>query len=177
MLHLLSLLLVAGTMSQITTVTIPAEADATLIEDPGGAAANGQGPHFFVGRTSQGANALRRGLLRFDVAGHVPAGARIEAASLTLYVSQTNAGPANVSLRRVLFDWGEGPSSSTGGQGAPAQAGESSAASSLRAGWRRAASGLWSGLSARHQSLRAFEPVAGVGLDTRTLEPKGLEVL
>ena len=119
-----SLLLVA-TMSQTTTVAIPAQKDATLIEDSGGGAANGQGPHFFVGRTSQGANAVRRGLLRFDVTRYVPAAARIEAAALTLNVSQTNAGPTQVSLHRVLFDWGEGPSSSSGGQGAPALPGDS----------------------------------------------------
>ena len=109
---------------QTLTVSIPATGDATLIESPDGGTANGQGPHLFVGRTGQPANGIRRGLVRFDVAGHVPAKALIESVSLTLNVSQTNAGPVDVSVHRLLAAWGEGPSSSNGGQGAPASAGD-----------------------------------------------------
>ena len=50
------------------TVRIEAGRDATLIEHPDGARANGSGPFFFVGRTSQGQNSVRRTLIWFDVA-------------------------------------------------------------------------------------------------------------
>jgi len=126
MLHLpwLLLLLAGAPAGQSRTVEIPAVADATLIEDPEGDLANGAGPVFHAGRTSQDQNNLRRGLLHFDVAAHLPAGAIVEDVALVLHCSQTNGGPAAVSLHRVLSAWGEGASSTTGGNGAPAQSGD-----------------------------------------------------
>ena len=53
------------------TVRIGAVRDATLIEDPDGALANGSGPFLFAGRTGQRQNSIRRGLLYFDVASAV----------------------------------------------------------------------------------------------------------
>lgn len=123
-LPLLLLLLAGAPGGTSRTVEIPAVADATLIEDPEGDLANGAGPVFHAGRTSQTQGALRRGLLRFDVAAHVPAGAIVEDVTLSLHCSQTNGGPATVSLHRVLAAWGEGASSTTGGNGAPAQDGD-----------------------------------------------------
>lgn len=126
MLHL-SLLLplfLAALPGQSRTSEIPASADATLIEDAEGDLANGSGPVFHAGRTSQTENGVRRGLLRFDVAAHVPAGAIVEEVSLALHCSQTNGGPTEVSLHRVLKPWGEGASSTNGGSGAPAQPGD-----------------------------------------------------
>lgn len=121
---LLTFLLPLAPAGQSQTVEIPASADATLIEDPEGDLANGSGPVFHAGRTSQSANNLRRGLLRFDVAEHVPSDAHIEDVTLVLQCSQTNGGPAAVSLHRVLAPWGEGASSTSGGSGAPAQPGD-----------------------------------------------------
>jgi len=126
MLHLPLLLplLLAPAPGQSQTVEIPAAADTTLIEDPEGDLGNGSGPVFHAGRTSQTQNSVRRGLVRFDVAAHVPAGAILEDVSLTLHCSQTNGGPAQVSLHRALAPWGEGASSTSGGSGAPAQPGD-----------------------------------------------------
>lgn len=126
MLHLpwLLLLLCGAPAGQSQTVEIHAAADATLIEDPEGDLANGAGPVFHAGRTSQSQNGLRRGLLRFDVAAFVPAGAIVEDVELTLHCSQTNGGPAAVSLHRARAAWGEGASSTSGGNGAPAQTGD-----------------------------------------------------
>jgi len=103
-------------------VTILADRDATLIEDPDGARANGTGP-LFAGRTNQGGPSKRRALLRFDVAGALPDGAVVESVELTLRLLPSNAGgPAR--LHRVLEDWSEGPSFAGGGGGAPAQPGD-----------------------------------------------------
>ena len=69
-------------------------------------------------------NGIRRAVLRFDVAARIPVGAKIEAVMLTLHASTTNGGARVASLHRVLAEWSEGPSVSTGGQGAPSQSGD-----------------------------------------------------
>jgi hypothetical protein len=120
---LLGILLLLFTPGQtsLQVIAIPASRDATLIEDPTGALANGSGPYFVAGRTNQPANAVRRGLLHFDVAGALPPNAVVAHASLTLHMSQSNSGPVDVAIYRVRTDWGEGSSFSTGSQGAPAE--------------------------------------------------------
>ena len=90
------------------TVSIEAERDTTLIEHPTGALANGSGPSFFIGRTSQPQNSIRRALIRFDVAGALPEGAVIESATLRLHVSRATFGARELTLHRVSEDWGEG---------------------------------------------------------------------
>src|SRR5262249_49951778 len=66
-----------------------------------------------------------RGLLKFDIAGAIPAGSRIIGASLLLYVVRTPGDGYDVGyfdLRRLLRNWGEGTNktSSAPGQGYPA---------------------------------------------------------
>jgi len=107
------------------TVHIMAERDATLIEDGNGALANGAGPALFAGRTGQAAFALRRGLIRFDVAAHLPERALIDRVFLSLYqTSGSNTAAHTVSLHRVLENWREGPAFSSGGGGAPSRPGD-----------------------------------------------------
>jgi hypothetical protein len=113
-------------------VRIPADRDATLIEfteitqpkkcpiNVGDVCANGSGPSFFAGHTNQSEFGTRRGLVHFDVAGALPENALIDGASLRLYQSSGNPEPSDVSLHRVLSDWGEGETTATGGQGVPA---------------------------------------------------------
>jgi hypothetical protein len=106
------------------TVTIEARRDATLIEDAEGGRANGSGPSFFVGRTSEDRGSIRRGLLYFDVASAVPRQAIVEHVALTLYANQGNNLARDLRLVRVLADWGEGPSAAAGGGGRPSEAGD-----------------------------------------------------
>jgi hypothetical protein len=115
--------LVAG-HADAGSVRVPASRDATLIESPSGAFANGAGAAFFAGRTNQAAGSVRRALVAFDVGAHVPRGAQIRSATLVLALSASNPGPGNVSVHRLLADWTEGPSSATGGSGAAAQPGD-----------------------------------------------------
>jgi hypothetical protein len=98
--------------------------DATLIESEGGTLANGSGSGLFVGRNSQAANGRRRALLAFDLAGEIPPGARITAAELLLELTPSHPDLSWISVHRLLAEWGEGPAASSGGGGAPAQAGD-----------------------------------------------------
>jgi hypothetical protein len=110
---------------QADMVHIPADRDATLIEDADGAYANGAGPAFFAGRNNQGQYALRRAVIHFDVAGHLPERALIDRAFVSLYqTSSSNTTSHSVSLHRVLENWSEGPAFSSGGSGAPAGPGD-----------------------------------------------------
>ncbi len=101
--------------------------DNTLYQqaDGGGNTSNGQGEHFFVGRTAR--DLIRRGLIAFDIAGNIPAGVTIESVTLTLHASSTRETPdIQVDLYPALSDWGEGASIAEGGEGggAPAQPGD-----------------------------------------------------
>jgi hypothetical protein len=112
----------------LTVLAVPVQAqnqidlgsskDNTLFEDVNGTLSNGAGPNFFVGKNNLGQ--LRRGVIAFDIAGSVPSGVTIDSVGLTLFMSQTSSGPQDIELRRLLADWGEGTSVSSGGQGAPA---------------------------------------------------------
>ncbi|HEU5180198.1 MAG TPA: DNRLRE domain-containing protein [Candidatus Polarisedimenticolia bacterium] len=97
--------------------------DATLIQNANGALANGAGPAIFSGRIGSSADSIRRALLAFDVA-LIPPGSTVKKAVLSLNLSATNSGPAAVSIRRVIADWGEGTSVSSGGAGAPSTDGD-----------------------------------------------------
>jgi hypothetical protein len=115
------------TPTRAATVSIVADRDNTLFESATGDISNGAGPSLFVGTTET--NLERRALLHFDVASAVPVEATVESAVLTLHLSRANTTvPQSVDVRRVLFDWGEGTSDSSGnlggGQGAPATTGD-----------------------------------------------------
>lgn len=116
----------AGSMagaSYQTRVLYPSQ-DNTLIESSTGELSNGAGPALFVGRTNQLENNLRRGLIAFDVAADLPAGAKVKSVMLTLTLEQTHAGDETIAVHRLLKAWGEGGSSHRGGRGAAAAAGD-----------------------------------------------------
>jgi len=109
------------------TVTVVADRDGTLIEHSDGAAASGAGPSVFAGRTNAADNGVRRAVLHFDLADALPRGGAqtIETATLVLNnLTESNTAPREYRLHRLLADWGEGASSSTGGTGAAAEAGD-----------------------------------------------------
>lgn len=105
-------------------VTLNALRDATLYESGDGSLANGAGQYLFAGRTNQSPSGqLRRGLVQFDLAGVVPAGAEIVSARLVMNLSQLNGGAADVALHRCLTPWTSGASDPSGGEGSGAPAG------------------------------------------------------
>lgn len=112
------------------TLVLEPVADATLYEESPGFA-NGSGSFLFAGRIVDGSR--RRVLLRFDVAGALPAGATVTGATLTMTVDRTISGGVAMPLHRVLSAWGEGASDagSPGGQGTPAAPGDATWSSAL----------------------------------------------
>jgi MprA protease rhombosortase-interaction domain-containing protein len=93
------------------SVTIGASKDNSIYQEfatnSGGGSAG-----IFAGSTAGGS--LRRGLLAFDVAGNVPAGATISSAQLTLYLGKIGgASSQSIALHRLTADWGEGTAGSS----------------------------------------------------------------
>lgn len=113
-------ILVASSGATAQTVTVGASRTNTLFEDPVGLTSAGASPWLFAGATQS--LLIRRGLLYFDVASAIPAGAVITSVTLQLHMSRTVAGIEPVSLHRVNSDWGSGASTplGQGGTGAPA---------------------------------------------------------
>jgi hypothetical protein len=107
-----------GTIAKVhgDVVTFAAANDATLFETPDGSLAGGKGEYLFVGKTLMGA--IRRTVLRFDVAAHVPAGAIIDSATITLHMSRTPTTGTDVSFYRLTQAWTEGDTDPPGEEGA-----------------------------------------------------------
>jgi len=105
------LLLTAAARAQ--TVQIAPSRDNTLFEPTTVVdKSNGVGPQFYSGRTN--GDRLRRGVLRFDVAGAVPGGSTITGVTLRVNCSHVpvfdGANARTQRLRRATSDWGEGTS-------------------------------------------------------------------
>jgi hypothetical protein len=95
--------------------------DNTLYETLNGSTSNGVGDFLFIGRVgSNGGGAIRRALIKFDIASSVPAGATITSANLTMHMSKTNSGSFSAKLHRVTSDWGEGTSNANTNEGSGA---------------------------------------------------------
>lgn len=106
-------------------VTIDAAKDNTLFETSSDYTSNGIGEGIFSGATFS--DGLRRGLVAFDIASVVPAGATITSVLLEMNVSRSLAGVHSSALHRLTSDWGEADSNSNvsgGGMGAPASPGD-----------------------------------------------------
>jgi hypothetical protein len=115
---LLLALFLLPTPASAEIITLQPLRDNTLFSDPAGALSSGAGPHLFVGNNS--VSNTRRGVIAFDIASGVPAGASIDSVTLRLFVSSApNETPQRVTLHRLLSEWGEGTSVSSGGAGAP----------------------------------------------------------
>lgn len=106
-----SLLFACSASSLAQQATLQPSKDNTLYETLDGSTSNGAGEYLFAGRVGPvGGGAIRRALLKFDIAGSVPAGATVTSAVLTLNMSKSLLGTTTVELRKVSADWGEGTS-------------------------------------------------------------------
>lgn len=102
-----ALTLAAG--AQADTVSITTSKDNTLYFPLVGPTSNGAGEFVYVGGSGAGP---RRALLAFDIAAAVPASATINSVTLTLHLSRFSlfSDGNDITLHRVLADWGEGTS-------------------------------------------------------------------
>ena len=119
------LLVVALAPARAATVTLRPNKDTTIYGDGSANLSNGAGAYLFAG--SSGQKRALRSLVSFDLAGQVPAGATINAVTLTFAINTPLPANANViRLHRVLAAWGEGTSVAPmgGGGGAAATAGD-----------------------------------------------------
>lgn len=116
----------SAALSSADVVALTSQKDNTIFEDPDGLYSNGAGQFMFVGETR--ADNTRRGLLMFDIASAVPAGAIINSATLQLHCSRSASGARLIQTRRLTSDWGEGLSDSgdPGGGGAFSTPGDAS---------------------------------------------------
>ena len=125
----LACLLLAVSWSFGDTVTINPSKDNTLYEpiaqDGFADRSDGAGPTMFTGKVKDAdadpgsgtRPALRRAVLAFDVAGNVPAGSTINSVQLILYVDKVGLTTSfNVTLQRLLSNWGEGTSNTGNSQ-------------------------------------------------------------
>lgn len=166
------------------TVTILPAKDNTLYEPiaPDGFAdkSDGAGPTLFAGKVKDAdadpgpgtRPALRRGVLAFNIAGNIPAGAAITGVQLTLYADKVAVTTSyNLSLHRLLSDWGE-PADPLGVRHHPARRRPDPLV--LRAGPSRLRDGdLW----LRRRERRADHRARDAHLSLRRAAPPGaLEV-
>src|SRR6516165_4064704 len=87
-----------------STVVLNPSKDNTLYQSVAGDISNGAGPSFFAGETGgMGGDALRRGVIVFDEAGHIPAGAISNGVTLCLPVFRQamGGGAQPVELHRL----------------------------------------------------------------------------
>src|SRR5688572_3689520 len=93
--------------SRAAVVDIPILKDTTLYESATGHLGNGGGSYFFAGRTGQQSEYRRRGLIEFDIAAFIPAGAVINSAHLILNADKGGTESTIVTLHRVTREWTE----------------------------------------------------------------------
>ena len=115
------------TLNPLSDNTIYQGTDATQADPNFEDNSCGAGTNLFAGQTNNGL--LRRALLRFDIAGQIPAGSTINSATLTVTVNRAGGNvPQTMTLRPVTQDWGEGMANCDavrgGGQGIDADPGD-----------------------------------------------------
>lgn len=103
-----------GESVRADSVVLEAVKDTTIFDDNENFS-NGAGQYIFAGQNMGIAN--RRALIKFNVAGSIPAGSTINSASLQMYMSRTRAGNQTVRLHVLLSDWGESTSDAGGNEG------------------------------------------------------------
>lgn len=156
----LALLLTVSLICRADTTNLALVADTTLHSAFPDNNFGGSTTFTSGGGRISGAAGQSRTLLRFDIAAHLPAGAKINSAQLTLTVSIVSDLNSTFNLHRVLAAWGEGGGSpgSVPGQGTPAAAGEAT--------WthRLAPNTGWSGAGGDFQGTASGSRlVAGLG--------------
>ena len=106
-----------------STISLNPSKENTLIQttNPNAQVSNALGD-LYVGETAQ--SSIRRGLIEFDIADHIPATATITGGTLTMTDVQGLNGNQALTLQATLQNWGAGTSYSSGATGAAATNGD-----------------------------------------------------
>lgn len=91
------------------TVVLGAGKVSTIFENQPGNSI-GKGPAVFIGGDASGSP--RRGLIDFNLAANIPAGATITGVQLTLFlegIAGADSTPREIDLHRITADWAHGP--------------------------------------------------------------------
>ena len=130
-----ALIIAVGGTAAADMVALPPVKDNTLYQDAGNAGliSNGAGMFLFAGRIGTGIDPnfngeRRRAVMKFNIAGNIPAGSTINSATLTVTVTMSPEGVNRTNtLHKLTSDWGEGASVALvagGGGGADAEPGD-----------------------------------------------------
>src|SRR5258706_10971987 len=120
--------------SRADVATIGAAKDNTIFQSNLNNSLGG-GQAIFAGTNAQ--SSPRRGLIDFDIAGAIPAGATINSVQITLFLNSAAGGSTSspvIHLYRLSDDWGEGTAGNNvkrargGGEGVGAGGGEAALA-------------------------------------------------
>ncbi|WP_144006806.1 DNRLRE domain-containing protein [Pelomonas sp. KK5] len=106
---LAALLAVPPADASAATVVLGAGKVSTLFQNQPGHSI-GKGPATFIGGDASGSP--RRGLIDFNLAASIPAGATITDVQLTLFLAGVADGdttPRQIDLHRITADWAHGP--------------------------------------------------------------------
>ena len=109
-----SFFLLAAADTLAASITVGPEKDNTIYAESD-TLSNGGGTRFFAGENGLGS--VRRGLVRFNLAGVLDSRAAIDSVVLRLSVVQTHVTSVTVQLHRLLADWGEGTTVGIMGEG------------------------------------------------------------
>jgi hypothetical protein len=119
----LALVAMLSGVATAASVEMQAAKDNTLYIDTEGFVSGALIDGIFAGVNAGGQ--ARRGLLEFDVAGALPAGATITSVRLVLQMSRTVSGAIDVGIHPVAAEWGEGTSVAEFGNGGGGAGGQS----------------------------------------------------
>lgn len=115
----LGVLGIAGLAHAAEQAILQPVADAAIYSENGNNG-DGGGQFFFAGKNSSGN--LRRSVLRFDIAGTVPAGSEITAVTFQLTAANTQGTGNPATLHPLTEAWNEGSTDATGAEGSGAAA-------------------------------------------------------
>ncbi|MBL0870566.1 MAG: DNRLRE domain-containing protein [Phycisphaerales bacterium] len=123
-----ALAMVAGVHAYAGEVTLNPAADCTIYYrtfTPALLLSSGSGEAIFAGKTYVHGDYRHRSFIRFDLSS-IPCGSRVVGVTLSIAVAnaQSAVPETQIALHRALAAWGEGPSSSFGGQGVPSETGD-----------------------------------------------------
>lgn len=178
-LSLLAIISFGASVKSSELVSIVSTKDNNIIQSATGILSNGQNV-LTAGRTNQDPTttpviSIRRALVYFDIAANVPAGATVDSVRLSMYFSRTSGVGTAVNLHRVLKDWGEGTSSFSGGQGAPATQNDATWLYTFYNLTSPTSSPAWTNPGGDFDATISASTYAGTGVGTTGIEAYGLK--